>query len=155
MIFSRLITRLGIGTWGVAVIALAAGCDGNVATVSGAVTYEGQTVEKGAITFVPADGVGPVAGGTIAAGQYTVTGLRPGPKVVQVIAVKAVPFARNTEDMARRAAENKTKGDGSGLIDPADTIPADAEGNNATHLVIVGKQTLNLDLKKPAKLKSR
>jgi hypothetical protein len=152
----RLITKTGLAGVGLAVFALAAaGCGGNVATVSGTVTYEGQPVGKGAITFLPADGIGPVAGGPIADGHFTVDGMTPGPKVVQVVAVKLVPFARNTEEMARRAAENKSKGDGSGLIDPADTIPADAEGNNATREVIAGKQTLNLDLKKPAKSTGR
>jgi hypothetical protein len=57
--------------------------------------------------------------------------------------------------MARRAAENKAKGDGSGLIDPADTVPEDAGGNNARHEIRPGAQTLDLDLTKPAKAKAR
>ena len=139
-----------------AVLALAAaGCGGNAASVSGTVTYDGQPVGDGMVTFLPADGKGAVAGGKITDGRYTVENLTPGPKVVQVVAVKAVPFARSSEEMAKRAAENKSRGDGSGLIDPADTIPADAEGNNATHEVKPGKQTLDLDLKKPAKARGR
>jgi hypothetical protein len=139
-----------------AVLALAAaGCADSTASVSGTVTYDGQPVGNGMVTFLPADGKGPSAGGKIADGRYTVDGLTPGPKVVQVVAVKAVPFARSTEEMAQRAAANKAKGDGSGLIDPADTIPADAEGNNATHEVKPGKQTLDLDLKKPVKSRGR
>ena len=130
-----------------------AGCSSNMSSVSGTVTYEGEPVGTGQVTFTPADGVGPIAGGRIAAGRYTVDGLTPGAKVVRVEAVKQVPFARSTEEMARRAAENKSKGDGSGLIDPADTIPPDADGNNATHEIKPGKQTLDLSLKKPAKAK--
>jgi hypothetical protein len=132
----------------------AAGCSSNTASVSGTVTYDGQPVGTGEVTFTPVDGIGPTSGGRIKDGQYTVDGLTPGRKTVKVMAVKAVPFARSTEEMARRAAENKSKGDGSGLIDPADTIPPDAEGNNATHEIKAGKQTLNLDLKKPAKAKA-
>ena len=136
MSIGRLNARTGTAILGSALLAFAAaGCGGNAASVSGGVTYNGQPVGNGAVTFLPADGIGPVAGGKITAGRYVVEGLTPGPKVVQVLAVKAVPFARNTEEMARRAAENKAKGDGSGLIDPADTIPADAVGNNATHEV--------------------
>jgi hypothetical protein len=139
-----------------AILALAvAGCSGDAASVSGTVTYDGQPVGRGYVTFRPADGKGPEVAGKIEAGVYTVEGLTPGQKVVQVMAVKAVPFARATEDMAKRAAENKSKGDGSGLIDPADAIPADAEGNNATHDIGPGKQTLNLNLKKSAKATSR
>src|SRR5205807_395611 len=142
------------GTMLTAALALAvAGCNApTTASVTGTVTYAGQPVGDGAITFLPADGKGPAAGGKITAGRYAVDGLTPGPKVVQVVAVKAVPFARSTEEMAQRAAENKSQGDSSGLIDPADTIPADAAGNNATHDVRPGKQTLNLDLTKPARL---
>jgi hypothetical protein len=133
---------------------LAAGCSEPAAIVSGAVTYDGQPVGRGSITFTPADGIGPVVGGPITGGRYSVTGLQPGRKVVQVVAVKAVPFARSSEEMARRAAENEAKGDGSGLIDPADEIPADAEGNNATHEIKLGAQTLDLNLKPPSRKKS-
>ena len=138
-------------SFGAAVLLLlVGGCNGNTASVSGTVSYDGQAVGSGEINFLPADGVGPSGGGPITAGHFSVTGLTPGPKIVQVIAVKAVPFARSTEEMARRAAENKAKGDGSGLIDPADTIPKDAEGNNARHVITPGTQTLDLKLKKPA-----
>jgi hypothetical protein len=130
-----------------------AACNGSASSVSGAVTYEGNPV-NGRITFHPADGTGQEVGAEIVNGHYTVDGLLPGPKLVEVMAVKAVPFARSTEEMARRAAENKAKGDASGLIDPADTIPRDAEGNNVTHEIKPGKQMLNLDLKKPAISKS-
>jgi hypothetical protein len=134
--------------WLTAIVVLAAaGCGEPAASISGAVTYDGQPVGRGWVTFAPTDGVGPVVGGPITGGRYSVAGLPPGRKVVQVVAVKAVPFARSSEEMARRAAENKAKGDGSGLIDPADEIPADADGNNATHEIKPGAQTLDLHLK--------
>ena len=130
------------------------GCNANTASVSGTVTYDGRPVDHGSIAFLPADGAGPTAGGEIVDGRYNVNNVTPGAKIVQVIGVKQVPFARNTEEMARRAAENKTKGDGSGLIDPADTVPAEAEGNNARHEIKAGSQTLDLELKRPANAKS-
>ena len=146
-------SRTGVAVLGPAVLILVAGCSSSTASVSGTVTYDGQPVGTGEITFTPVDGIGPTAGGRIKDGQYTVESLTPGRKTVKVMAVKAVPFARSTEEMARRAAKNKSKGDGSGLIDPADTIPPDADGNNATHEIKPGKQTLDLSLKKPAKAK--
>jgi hypothetical protein len=146
---SRIARPLRIGA---ALLLLAtAGCGGTTANVSGSVTYDGEPVKDGYVTFRPADGIGPDAGAKIIGGRYSLDNMKPGPKVVQVIAVKAVPFARSSEEMARRAAENKSKGDGSGLIDPADTIPPDAEGNNATHEIKAGKQTLDLKLTKPVK----
>ncbi|HEY1187285.1 MAG TPA: hypothetical protein VGE74_06485, partial [Gemmata sp.] len=41
--------------------------------VSGTVSYEGKPVEDGAVTFVPTDGKGQTAGGTIKDGHYTAT----------------------------------------------------------------------------------
>src|SRR5262249_59581472 len=106
------------------VLLLIAGCGGNSAHVTGEVTYDGQPVGDGWISLLPADGKGPSAGGPIEKGRYSVENLVPGPKVVKIEAVKAVPFARGSEEMAQRATANKAKGDGTGLIDPADAIPA-------------------------------
>jgi hypothetical protein len=131
------------------------GCGAPTATVTGAVSYDGQPVGDGYITFTPADGKGNDAGGPIAGGRYTVTGLPPGPKVVKVIAVRKVNFASSSEEMMRRAAEARKAGSHNGLVDPADTIPDNAEGNNATVEVKAGSQTLDLALKKPARPRTR
>src|SRR5690348_6549122 len=77
-------------------------CGSNLSSVSGEVSYEGQPIEKGRINFAPADGKGPTAGGPIANGKYEVSGLLPGTKIVEITAVKRVPFARSSEEMARR-----------------------------------------------------
>jgi hypothetical protein len=49
------------------------GCgDGsNLAEVTGAVSIDGRPVDKGSITFIPADGQGPTTGAEIVAGKYT------------------------------------------------------------------------------------
>jgi hypothetical protein len=130
---------------------LLAGCGASEVTVSGEVTYDGQPVGDGYITFTPTDGKGNDAGAPITGGRYTISGLPPGPKVVQVIAVKKVNFASSSEEMMQRAAEARKSGDHSGLVDPADTIPANAEGNNVTVELKAGAQTLNFALKPPAK----
>jgi hypothetical protein len=121
-----------------------------LATVTGEVTYEAEPVADGMITLFPADGKGPVFGGRIVDGEYRIENVSPGRKIVQVQAVKVVPFVRSSEEMARRAAVNRAKGDGSGLIDPADTIPANAIGNNSTVDVKSGKNELSIRLTKPA-----
>jgi hypothetical protein len=132
-----------------------AGCAGNTATVSGEVSYEGQPVGDGSITLTPADGKGPIVGGTIANGRYTVTGVPPGPKVVKVEAYKKVNFASSSEEMMQRAAEAKKRGDDSGLVDPADIIPPSAEGNNQRVDVRAGTNKLDFHLKKPARKPAR
>jgi hypothetical protein len=136
---------------GLLALALLGGCGRNSATVSGSVTYEGEPVAEGMVTLLPADGKGPSSGGAIVNGRYKVENVKPGPKVVKVEAVKAVPFARSSEEMARRAAENKARGDGTGIIDRADVIPADAEGNNARVELRPGAQEQDLHLKKPGR----
>jgi hypothetical protein len=129
-----------------------AGCGGGGgATVSGSVTYDGQPVGDGTITFLPADGKGPTVGGPIAGGRYSVSGVLPGAKVVQITAVKAVKFAQSSAEMAQQAADRKAKGDATGLIESADVIPANAEGNNATVEVKAGAQTHDFALTKPAR----
>lgn len=131
-----------------ALVIAPAGCS-STCSVNGEVTYEGVKVNDGMITFLPADGKGPTAGGPISQGRFSVDRLTPGKKIVQITAVKEVPFARSSEEMAKRFAAAKAKGDGSGLIDPADLIPPHAIGNNVTVEVTPGTQTLNFALKKP------
>jgi hypothetical protein len=62
--------------WGgaalVAALALAGCGGGKDADVSGTVTVNGELVEEGAITFIPADGQGPTTGGAIKGGKYAV-----------------------------------------------------------------------------------
>ncbi len=69
------------------------GCSGsNLATVRGNVTLDGTPVEQGSIAFEPADGAGPVAGGTIQNGKYLLAGesaALPGKKIVRINASRA------------------------------------------------------------------
>ncbi|MBN9522054.1 hypothetical protein J0H58_26650 [bacterium] len=72
---------------------LAAGCsDGpKTATVSGVVKVAGKAPEKGSVTFVPADGKGVTAGGSIGPnGRYTATGVPYGRMKVEVRVPKVV-----------------------------------------------------------------
>ena len=51
------------GAAAAALLLLTAGCGGPETTVNGEVTYDGQPVRRGYVTFTPADGQGPTAGG--------------------------------------------------------------------------------------------
>src|SRR5262245_6791165 len=60
-----------VGAFVFAVVILV-GCDGvRTADISGAVKFEGQPIDDGAIAFYPADGKGPSMGGPIKNGQYS------------------------------------------------------------------------------------
>ena len=52
--------------------------------------------------------------------------------------------------MERAAKEAAAKGDVTGIVDRADVIPADAEGNNTVVELKLGQQTLDFHLKRPA-----
>jgi hypothetical protein len=74
-----------------ALTACLAGCgrsDGLTA-VSGTVSYDGQPVKKGTVTFLPADGNGPTAAAVIADGKYSVK-VAPGRKLVRIEGYKVL-----------------------------------------------------------------
>jgi hypothetical protein len=56
---------------GVFLLACGCGPGDNTAEVSGTVTYDGVPVANGSITFTPADGLSPTAGGNVVDGKYT------------------------------------------------------------------------------------
>ena len=68
-----------------------------------------------------------------------------------MIAVKKVNFASSSAEMQQKAAEARKTGNNDGLVDPADTIPDNAEGNNATVELKAGPQSIDLNLKKPSR----
>src|SRR6267142_6324038 len=90
---------------GLAVLLVGIGCSTGVSTVSGTVTYEGQPIQQGEITFTPADGVGPVVGSPIAAGMFTVSPIAPGRKVVQISELPTLEFPKSTEELAKAAQQ--------------------------------------------------
>jgi len=73
------------------------GCSkGPPSTVEGKVLVDGKPLEIGSIDFLPKDGKGPVSGGTITNGQYSVD-LYPGEKTVSIVGQK---FVREEKDPA-------------------------------------------------------
>jgi hypothetical protein len=143
---------LAVITLTMALAALVPGCSQPTASVSGEITYEGQPVGKGYITFTPSAGQsGKDAGAPIADGRYAVASLPPGRKWVRVIAVKKVNFASTSAEMAKKAADARQVHSYDGLVDSADTIPEDAEGNGVEVDIQAGANSLDFHLKKPVK----
>jgi hypothetical protein len=133
----------------VAAVFCCTGCGANLGVATGNASYEGTPIERGAITFTPADGKGPVVGGEIRGGKYSVTEIPLGPKVVHIDAFKDVNFASSSQEMMDRAAEARTRGDSSGLVDPADIIPPQAQGNDQNVEIKPGANQLDFHLSKP------
>jgi len=75
---------------GLGVLLLSVGCGGDPRiSIQGTVTVDGQPVETGAITFLPADGVGQSAGAVIEMGDYSLP-LPPGKKIVRIEGFRVV-----------------------------------------------------------------
>lgn len=135
---------------GLVLLSLIVGCGDSPAIVSGHVTYDGQPVGNGFIQFQPVGNQGASCGGPVVQGQYKVE-MSPGKKVIQVIAAGAVDYGRRSpEEEARLLREAVARGDRSGIIQRADIIPPNAEGNNVEVDVQPGKQTRDFNLKRPA-----
>jgi hypothetical protein len=74
------------------------GCGDGKVRVQGTVTFDGKPVERGVISFDPADGRGPNTGGKIASGRFELSGLAaatPGKKIVRIRASR--PTGRKIE----------------------------------------------------------
>lgn len=121
------------------------GCNHSATTVTGKVTYEGKPVNKGTISFLPIDGQGPSCGGPIESGRFTV-GLSPGKKIVRIVETKVSDHVLTREEIEQEATKQEQA---DGRIEGSETVPPDADGNNAEIEVQSGNQTLDFALKHP------
>ncbi len=91
-IFHRHFVALALMVW----LSVLAGCSGrSTYDVSGVVTYDGQPVEKGEISFVPTDGLAAPDAGLIEDGKFAFAAT-PGKKVVKIRGSRALPPERQT-----------------------------------------------------------
>ncbi len=117
------------------VLLLLCGCAGRT-VVSGKVTFNGKGVEKGFITFYPADGKGNTRGGEIVQGAYTVKGLEPGKKRVLI---RSEPEAHVVPGKGTERAQV--------VLAPGKMpIGQNVAGNNRVVEVAAGEQTLDIAL---------
>jgi hypothetical protein len=124
------------------------GC-GSTNSASGKVTYEGADIEEGYITFFPNQTKGAEKASPIKAGAYEVSGLTPGPHIVEVTATKKIQFALSSQEMEAKFKAAKAKGNATGVVESADLVPANAKGNRQTVDVKAGSQKMDFHLKKP------
>lgn len=116
------------------------GC-GSGASYSGTVTYDGNDVEEGHISFIPLDGQGSPVGAPILHGKYKITGLTSGKKRVHVSAVKQLDRPVTSADPNAPLPEP--------IPTNINLIPPDAVGNHPTIDVTPGSHKLDLHLEKP------
>jgi hypothetical protein len=121
------------------------GCRQSISSIHGKVTYEGAPIQRGQITFAPADRRGVARSGPIESGKYTVENVPPGRKIVMISSISKpshVPKSHaEMDEMAKRGPP--------AAPDSADEVPANAVGNNASIETTQGVQEYNFDLKRP------
>jgi hypothetical protein len=115
----------------------AVGCGQND-SLSGKVTYNGEPVESGSVSFSSVDGSGPGFGAPVTNGQYKTDKIRLGEHRAFVRGVSEPPPM--TRDQAQQ---------GNRYAVPVDYIPEDAKGNNETFDIKGGAQTIDFDLTGP------
>ena len=124
------------------------GCNGNTDLVTGTVTYNGQPVESGSISFQP-DGAGAGFGAMIVDGKDTADQVYPGKKVALIHGVDAEAAPLTRESYEQGAENARAEGRDVSQLGPNEYIPASAQGNNRPVEITGGQQTLNFDLKGP------
>jgi hypothetical protein len=130
-------------------VSLLLGC-GQKTSVSGKVTYNGEIVEKGMISFKPVGNTGRSFGSPIENGAYEVADAQSGKWTAVVIGVKKINFGMSSEEAARMANENKAPGALAGHVsEAADYIPADAEGNSREVEITSGSQSIDFAITGP------
>jgi hypothetical protein len=105
-----------------------------MAEVRGEVKYDGAAIETGTITFQPADGKGPSAGGEIRQGQFSLRA-PPGVKRVEIRALKVVG----------KTAPSLEAPEGAQIVE--DQLPTDYNTNSKlTEEIKLPETTITLDL---------
>ncbi len=107
------------------------GCGGERRyTVSGSVSYQGEAIQDGTISFVPADTSLSPDGAAIVAGQYSCK-VRAGKHTVKIAAVKVLP---------------PRKGEDPTIINYKDLVPAKYNNNSTLSVEIKGSQKEDFNL---------
>jgi hypothetical protein len=91
------VPRIGAGCVAVLILCLAGcGAGDGLVDISGAVTYSGRPIQRGAITLIPSDGNGPTAAAAIVDGRYFLK-VCPGAKRVEIAGYRVTGRRRYAE----------------------------------------------------------
>jgi hypothetical protein len=125
----------------VLLVALSSGCfSSSTGIITGNVTYNGQPLEKGLITFSPIGSTGGTAGGEIAAGKFRVEKVVPATYQASVAAVPELKIIGPNDPEAKRTLSDAEI---RAMIDP---LPPNTTGKEQSIEVKGGLQTLDFKL---------
>jgi hypothetical protein len=124
----------------IGVVALSGCGQGDGARVAGSVTYNGEPIENGAITFQAVGGDDSFSA-SIVNGQYSASAAPSGQYKASIQATTAAESATSREAFQQQA--------GATAQQPANYIPVDAQGNGQSVVIKEGEQTLDFALTGP------
>lgn len=119
-------------------VAVFAGCS-RPTTVRGTVTYEGEKLPNGYVTFFPVEGEGNSTGTEIINGDYFLAEATPG-KMRAMVTTHPLAFVTKYKQGEKPTVR----------IQAVEAIPANAIGNNQIVEIKPGEQVIDLALRKPA-----
>jgi hypothetical protein len=123
----------------------AVGCGPSTGVVKGIVTYQGQPLDAGTVSFEPTSGAGGTAGGEVNKGEFLVKELKPGKFKVRVDGAYRPPkiTAPGGPESQRRMTDAE-------ILAQSDPLPADTVGRDQEIDVVVGEQTMKFELTSPS-----
>jgi hypothetical protein len=133
-------TRRALALYAIAGASLLVGCQQSD-SLHGKVTYNGEAVKKGSITFLSADGEGSGFSAQVADGAYASDRLKLGKHIAIVRGVENAGPVSKDESIKQRTTNPH------GLA--TDYIPEDAKGNSQSVDITGGAQNLDFVLEGP------
>jgi hypothetical protein len=126
------------------VLLVTAGCSRSTGTVSGKVTFQGQPLSVGTVTFVPQEG--PAQACSIEPdGRYTVRKVPVGPCIISVVAGQPSRGMWNLQEKKRVDDSPASKPPPRGFRIPPRY--SDPNQSGLTYVVLAGENSYDIDLK--------
>lgn len=119
------------------------GCFRTTGTVSGKVTFQGQPVPAGSVTFVHADGA--TISGSIHEGGYSIAKLPTGSCTILVVSLPSPKSIWNPQKKERVGGEDASAKSRNPI--PLPSRYSDAKESDLHYEVKIGSQTYNIELK--------
>ncbi len=138
----------GIGVVLLALLA-AAGCARGPGDVSGQVTYKGQPLPSGRVTFLSQVGDQKSVSGEIKEGAYSISGCPAGPVKITVETFRRGAPAQMPKDVTGGMKQFGQYGEGGGKYEPIPERYSDFDKSGLTYTVKRGKQEHPITLTEP------
>jgi hypothetical protein len=127
-----------------------AGCQQTTTTVEGNVTFRGEPVKNGSISFRPVDGGSPGFGAMIEDGHYIATDAIPGTMIATISGGEQGEVIQSRQQAMQRSAEERARDRQAMEAARQNSVRPGTPGNGKKVEIVLGRQTKDFDLDPPA-----